>query len=232
MVEDLIKRLRRADLSAINKACEILDGLPQDAIDGGWTARGISAYANRLEGRLTALESERDALLAAAGKEAVKTVDSDLVLRCQELEELATRGESEQTALNRLADTYLLDISAHDRKAMARNQTHHEAMRFVISAAAAPTAAQGDGDGRDALEYPSEFTDDLKWILGLMCFQCIPYAQTFRAAGVELPTKAEAEQAYTLDWLLRRYLKDPENWRKTAVDEMRALSQQKAGEQQ
>lgn len=49
----------------------ILEGLPQDAINGGWTARGISAYAKRLEDRLTALESERDALLAAAGKEAV-----------------------------------------------------------------------------------------------------------------------------------------------------------------
>ncbi|HEX7892559.1 MAG TPA: hypothetical protein VF447_00115 [Terriglobales bacterium] len=91
-------------------------------------------------------------------------------------------------------------------------------------------AATDNGGGRDALVYPSEFTDDLKWILGLMCFQCIPYAQTFRAAGVDVPKKAEAEQAYTLDWLLRRYLKDPENWRKTAVAEMRALSR-KAGEQ-
>ncbi|WP_036023322.1 hypothetical protein [Paraburkholderia dilworthii] len=35
----------------------ILDGLPQDAIDGGWTARGISAYAKKLEERIAALES-------------------------------------------------------------------------------------------------------------------------------------------------------------------------------
>lgn len=33
----------------------ILDGLPQDAIDGGWTARGISAYAKHLEGRVAEL---------------------------------------------------------------------------------------------------------------------------------------------------------------------------------
>jgi hypothetical protein len=49
-MSDLIKRLHEADLSAIKKACEILDGLPQDAIDGGWTARGISVYAKGLEG--------------------------------------------------------------------------------------------------------------------------------------------------------------------------------------
>ncbi|MDR6389157.1 hypothetical protein J2803_001759 [Paraburkholderia phenoliruptrix] len=35
----------------------ILDGLSQDAIDGGWTARGISAYAKTLEDQIAALES-------------------------------------------------------------------------------------------------------------------------------------------------------------------------------
>lgn len=34
------------------------DGLPQDALDGGWTASGISQYAKRLE-------KERDELLDA-----------------------------------------------------------------------------------------------------------------------------------------------------------------------
>jgi hypothetical protein len=33
----------------------ILDGLPQDAIDGGWTARGSSAYAKQLESRVAEL---------------------------------------------------------------------------------------------------------------------------------------------------------------------------------
>ena len=35
----------------------ILDGLPQDAIDGGWTARGISAYAKQLENRVAELNA-------------------------------------------------------------------------------------------------------------------------------------------------------------------------------
>jgi hypothetical protein len=63
-MSDLIKRLHEADLSAIKKACEILDGLPQDAIDGGWTARGISAYAKHLETRVGELN---DQLAAAEG---------------------------------------------------------------------------------------------------------------------------------------------------------------------
>lgn len=36
----------------------ILDGVTQDMIDGGWTARGISAYAKKLETRIAALEQE------------------------------------------------------------------------------------------------------------------------------------------------------------------------------
>ncbi|MDY7607937.1 hypothetical protein ACGEDE_19805 [Serratia marcescens] len=36
----------------------ILDGLPADAIAGGWTARGIIEYAKSLEQRITELESK------------------------------------------------------------------------------------------------------------------------------------------------------------------------------
>jgi hypothetical protein len=39
----------------------ILDGLPQDAIDGGWTARGISAYAKQLEADLAFQKQVTDA---------------------------------------------------------------------------------------------------------------------------------------------------------------------------
>jgi hypothetical protein len=42
--------------------CErILDGLPQDAIDGGWTARGMSAYAKKLEAERDALKAQMEA---------------------------------------------------------------------------------------------------------------------------------------------------------------------------
>lgn len=35
----------------------VLEGLPQDAIDGGWTARSISAYAKQLETRVAELNA-------------------------------------------------------------------------------------------------------------------------------------------------------------------------------
>lgn len=46
----------RALLAERDQYARILAGLPQDAIDGGWTAKGISAHAK-------ALEAERDALI-------------------------------------------------------------------------------------------------------------------------------------------------------------------------
>ncbi|EIF32555.1 hypothetical protein BCh11DRAFT_00283 [Burkholderia sp. Ch1-1] len=75
-----------------------------------------------------------------------------------------------------------------------------------------------------SLTYPADFTDELQWILGLLCFRCITYAQTLRKAGRDIPNKAEAEQAATLDWMLRHYLRDPENWRDTAAAELRAMA--------
>jgi hypothetical protein len=81
------------------------------------------------------------------------------------------------------------------------------------------------------LTYPADFTNDLQWILGLLCFQCIQYAQTLRKGGRTIPNKAEAEQAATLDWMLRRYLADPTGWRKTAADEIRAMAAAQPGEE-
>lgn len=47
-----------AQAAEIERLREVLAGLPQDAIDGGWTAAGISKYAK-------GLEAERDRLRAA-----------------------------------------------------------------------------------------------------------------------------------------------------------------------
>ncbi len=54
--ERLALELERAN-SRIVELERILDGLPQDAIDGGWTARGISAYAKQLESRVAELNA-------------------------------------------------------------------------------------------------------------------------------------------------------------------------------
>jgi hypothetical protein len=65
---DLIARLRgpgstfdtRLAAEKLEAFTRILDGLPQDAIDGGWTALGMSKYAKGLETQIETLQRERD----------------------------------------------------------------------------------------------------------------------------------------------------------------------------
>ncbi len=69
---------RDAALSEVERLRQferICEGLPQDAIDGGWTVQGIRAYAKRLEERLAAAEEriaelklERGGALARIGE--------------------------------------------------------------------------------------------------------------------------------------------------------------------
>ncbi|EML3184582.1 hypothetical protein R9D81_000147 [Pseudomonas aeruginosa] len=58
-VEVAVNELRR--LRQLERICE---GLPQDAIDGGWTVQGIRGYAKRLEDQLKAAQAEVGALRA------------------------------------------------------------------------------------------------------------------------------------------------------------------------
>ncbi|EMM7841128.1 hypothetical protein NRF81_002053 [Pseudomonas aeruginosa] len=58
-VEVVVNELRR--LRQFERICE---GLPQDAIDGGWTVQGIRGYAKRLEDQLKAAQAEVEALRA------------------------------------------------------------------------------------------------------------------------------------------------------------------------
>ncbi|WP_431018199.1 hypothetical protein [Burkholderia gladioli] len=70
---------------------------------------------------------------------------ADLIARCIELRELSDHGESDQTALRALADTYRRDIHSVDRKAMAVSHTHREAVQYVLDAARAQGAQAGKG---------------------------------------------------------------------------------------
>ena len=48
-------------------------------------------------------------------------------------------------------------------------------------------------------------------------------AHGFRAAGYEIETSAEAEQAFMLHWLIPFALEHGSNWRRAAAEEMRKI---------
>lgn len=57
-----------------------------------------------------------------------------------------------------------------------------------------------------------ELTDDLRKILGMMCFQLARYAHLMRKVGFKVEPKAEDEQAVTLHWLLNHYFAHGKDW--------------------
>lgn len=90
------------------------------------------------------------------------------------------------------------------------------AARAAIAAAPAPThSAPGD-----ALALP-ELNADLIDILGRPNFTCIRIAQLLRLGGVEIATKAEAEQATVIHYLLNFYLKHGSKWAEIANEDLK-----------
>lgn len=73
-----------------------------------------------------------------------------------------------------------------------------------------------------ASSFPT-MTPELAAILGTMCFQCIHFAQALRAAGHEIKSRAEDEQAATLHWMLGHYFRHGEDWRKHAAEDMERM---------
>ncbi|VVO21727.1 hypothetical protein [Pseudomonas fluorescens] len=82
------------------------------------------------------------------------------------------------------------------------------------------TTAAADGFRGGQTVVP-ELTNELREILGMMCFQCITYAQALRQMGHTIAKKAEDEQAVTIHWMLGHYLRDAANWRQNAIDELK-----------
>ncbi|MDF7810483.1 hypothetical protein [Hymenobacter sp. YC55] len=78
---------------------------------------------------------------------------------------------------------------------------------------------------RAGLKYPDEMTPELEFVLGWPNFKCGPYAQLFRATGAKIPPKAEAEQAFVLNWLVRLVLKHGAQWVEVAKEQVAALQE-------
>lgn len=63
-----------------------------------------------------------------------------------------------------------------------------------------------------SLAYPHAMTSALRHVLSMMCFQLGPFAHIFRAAGADIKTRAEDEQAYCLHWLIKHVLLHGDAW--------------------
>lgn len=108
----------------------------------------------------------------------------------------------------------------------ALHDARHEAKQLVAVLRATPAAGlpAAAPDTRGA--FPA-MTPQLHSILGLMCFQCIPFAQALRAAGHQIKSRAEDEQAAVLHWMLGHYFRHGEEWRTAAaadVERMKAAA--------
>ena len=55
--------------------------------------------------------------------------------------------------------------------------------------------------------------DELRWILGQLCFQIINIAKILRKHSAPIKTKAEDEQANVIYWMLNLYLQHGKDWR-------------------
>ncbi|EOV3798685.1 TPA: hypothetical protein ACQQSP_001398 [Pseudomonas aeruginosa] len=102
----------------------ICEGLPQDAIDGGWTVQGIRGYAKRLEDQLKAAQAEVGALRAELQSQRERNTELIFKLgsatngwgRCEkERDALATEAQAlreEVTRGNRIIRAMALDLAA------------------------------------------------------------------------------------------------------------------------
>lgn len=75
---------------------------------------------------------------------------------------------------------------------------------------------------KDRLRYPATMTAVLADVLGLPNFRTGPIAHVYRAAGAEIRTKCEDEQAFVLDRFLRFALEHGEDWRTAAEADLKA----------
>jgi hypothetical protein len=87
--------------------------------------------------------------------------------------------------------------------------------RGYLAGRAVPPQQSGEG-----MVLPP-MNDDLRDILGRMCFQFIGIAQLMRAGGLEVKTRAEDEQAEGIYWMLSLYAKHGPEWRKAASEQLR-----------
>ncbi len=154
-------------------------------------------------------------LLSPSGK-SVQKFEDQAMGNWIDVHEAQKVVDQAQDQISELRASYraLGELYAGTQKGFERMQAERDALQQRLNAA----------DQRiDELTSPP-LTDELRWILGQMCFQHIHTAQALRLMGHEIAKKAEEEQAVTIHWMLGHYLKDPQNWRQNASAELKAAA--------
>jgi len=109
-----------------------------------------------------------------------------------------------------------LAANVHMDQSIASASTLLDEVEIALRTLAATQPAAQGIDGR---EFPP-LTPELASILGLPCFQCIPFAKALRAAGHTIKTRAEDEQAAVLHWMLGHYFRHGDDWSGAAAQDM------------
>ena len=92
-----------------------------------------------------------------------------------------------------------------------------------VAREAAATVIQQAFAERDGEMFGGTLNDDLRFILGQPSFTFIRHAQIWRAAGHNLPHRAEDEQAFFIGRMLHHYLTVPSEWHDSWADEIEAV---------
>ncbi|HJQ55396.1 MAG TPA: hypothetical protein VJ890_00730 [Vineibacter sp.] len=74
------------------------------------------------------------------------------------------------------------------------------------------------------LVYPATLTAELSDVLGLMIMTTAPIAHGFRDVGHPIERRAENEQAFVLDWLIRKAIRYGSHWRRVAGVELSEIT--------
>ena len=101
--------------------------------------------------------------------------------------------------------------------------------KLLVSAVNAAPALVARVRLAEARAYPETLNPELNEVLGWPNFWCAGYANAFRAAGYDIPRKAEREQAFVLHWLTGLVLKHGAGWRAAAISEFEALREKVVG---
>lgn len=75
----------------------------------------------------------------------------------------------------------------------------------------------------EEIALPLVMDEQMRVILGLPNFYCGPRAQLLRSYGVEIPEKAEDEQAFWIHFCLSSYLTWGDSWESELADRLKAF---------